>query len=489
MSSKDPLDIDLSSIVPPRAAPKLTQQQSTFVDAAAAAMSNLVLQSCAGSGKSTTIKAAAAHTPGYAITAFNKRIADALKDEGYTAQTYHSIGMKLWGTLCQRRLRVNNDKLYDIARQMDADRKYKDLYRIVSLAMNTAILPNGAPFKPNPAYCRPDTRDNWQDLIDDYDLDFDIENLSVARELLVESIKLGLNGTINFDDMLYLPVIYGVRAKSGPSILYVDEAQDTNPVQIGLAQLLGASRYAFVGDRFQAIYGFRGADFNALDNAAKAFDCQELRLTVCFRCPKSVIHEAQKFMPLIEPAPGAPEGVVRDLGKWDSSTFQPGDVILCRNNAPLVSLAFRLIMQRIPCRIIGRELGTGLKKILRKHEDKSVSQAMQAIEFEFSLLIKNAKPSKAEKLAERLEILSFLLENSKTVADAISMISSMFDTETAPITLSTIHRAKGLEWPRVYLLDRHLIGAYGGAQEDNIHYVGVTRAQEELIFIHSEEME
>src|SRR5690606_18403443 len=131
-------------------------QQQAFVSAARDTSDNLILQSCAGSGKTTTIKAAARETPNYSITAFNKRISDELKKENFKCSTYHAAGMQLWKRMLGVGLSVNQDKLYDVIRDLGADRRYADLGRLVSLAMNSGVLPANAPFAPQPEFALPD---------------------------------------------------------------------------------------------------------------------------------------------------------------------------------------------------------------------------------------------------------------------------------------------------------------------------------------------
>ena len=59
------------------------------------------------------------------------------------------------------------------------------------------------------------------------------------------------------------------------------------------------------------------------------------------------------------------------------------------------------------------------------------------------------------------------------------------------VTLSTIHKVKGLEFPTVFLLDWHLLpsrfakAAWQRTQEKNLQYVAITRAMERLVYINS----
>jgi len=52
------------------------------------------------------------------------------------------------------------------------------------------------------------------------------------------------------------------------------------------------------------------------------------------------------------------------------------------------------------------------------------------------------------------------------------------------IMCSSVHRAKGLETRRVFTLEETFKSKFGpSAEEDNIRYVAITRAQEELILV------
>ena len=84
------------------------------------------------------------------------------------------------------------------------------------------------------------------------------------------------------------------------------------------------------------------------------------------------------------------------------------------------------------------------------------------------------------------------------------LIDELFGKESAPITLSSIHRAKGMEWDHVFWLDEQLIPSRWAIkaneadpdlwgwmmqEEYNISYVCMTRARDTMTFIQSDNFE
>ena len=85
-------------------------------------------------------------------------------------------------------------------------------------------------------------------------------------------------------------------------------------------------------------------------------------------------------------------------------------------------------------------------------------------------------------------------QNKHNVFDLVALIKSMFsdsDDKFANknlVTLSSVHKSKGLEWNRVFLLGREQFMPSKFAkkqwqkdQERNLIYVAVTRAMTELV--------
>ena len=75
--------------------------------------------------------------------------------------------------------------------------------------------------------------------------------------------------------------------------------------------------------------------------------------------------------------------------------------------------------------------------------------------------------------------------------DLRKFIESIFADDVAGVvTLCTVHRSKGREYPRVFLLHHHKLFPspwakqdWEKAQESNLEYVAITRAQNTLVYV------
>lgn len=481
-----------------------TPQQSAFIQALQSSASSLVLEAVAGSGKTTTMVQGANALPSTTsllACAFNKRIADTLATvmpSHAVCKTMNAIGHKAWGKMAGKRLSLETSKNFQLVKKLDLW-EHEDILVALRTAKSQGYVPEGAMGSAKPLYSG---REFWDTCIDDNFINTKDNPgawMRAADEALRESIKQSWAGVIDFDDQIYMTACYGAPMDSYDLVM-IDEAQDISPIQRRILSRMAKNRLAAVGDRNQAIYGFRGASYTSLDEISAQWDCQEYPLTVCFRCPKEVVRQAQQYVPHIEWADGAPEGKVVDHEvNWDPSLFQSGDVILCRNNKPLVSLAFHLLRSGVHCTVLGRDIGKNLIRQVKKIADRLGTDSLPEWRKELDawtageIDVARAKfqEGKIQNLEDRRETLHVFAEQviGGTVKNLIDKIDRLFSDNKAPITLSTIHKAKGLEWPRVFFLDRHLLPARFAQtddqlqQETNLLYVGVTRALEELHYI------
>ena len=159
---------------------------------------------------------------------------------------------------------------------------------------------------------------------------------------------------IDFTDMTYFPVKLQIpvpySVKQYLDYILVDESQDLSILQqIFIKQLnTGNSRYIFVGDKKQAIYGFTGADTNSIDNIKKNFVLEELPLNICYRCPEKVIKIAKTIVPDIESNSAREDkGNVQILKKSGlKNILKPGDMIISRTNNTLVDMYIDFVFKQ-----------------------------------------------------------------------------------------------------------------------------------------------
>jgi len=478
------------------------------------AKKNLIVKARAGSGKSSSACKAMQYITGSGLMlAFNAMAANELKTKlmnmalpNVTASTFHAAGKgmlyKAFGYH-----KVNASKVYFITENycqsetLTYARNF--IAKLVGFAKQNAFGVKGETLIS-------DTQ-AWMDIIAHHDitLEADVDFLTVieiAKDVLIESNK-DLK-CIDFDDMLYLPLIYDVKCDQY-DWLVVDEAQDTNLCRKILARKLLkiSGRGIFIGDDFQAIYQFCGAESNSLDLIAEMFDCEELPLSVSFRCGKKIIESAQFYCPDIQAFDSNSEGSIT-YTKYQEFVDNALNIkldrsvgILCRNNAPNVALAFALIKQGIGCRIEGRDIGNDLKKLVKKW--KRVTDldqfTIKLTEF-FTKEFEKANYAKMQLLEDKLDVMIVLIERVQSLGknDMYSLeklITDMFTDSTDDnvpnvVTLSSIHKAKGLEWDTCYMLDmqQFIPSRYAKQQweldsENCLAYVGITRARHELIHL------
>ena len=497
-----------------------TPQQEAFISALKSGASSIVLEAVAGSGKTTTMVGGVnslgldAHEADLLDTnpnshpaiacAFNKRIADTLAQvmpDRVLCKTMNALGHGAWmKAINQGRANLDAYKNYKICKDYDKDAldEFPDLPKLMGLAKAFGIVPTGA--RQGFHSLQPDDDFVWDDLIEDYEIEGNSRHLrDLARRHLKTGIDQAFNGVIDFDDQLYMSTLWSAPIPKAELIM-VDEAQDISPIQRQmLHQMRGKNgRIAAVGDRNQAIYGFRGADYTSMDKIKEETSAIDLPLTVSFRCPKSIVHEAKQFVSHIEAHPDAPAGIVRSMS-MDNPDFKPGDTIICRNNAPIISLAFNLIAAGIKAKVLGRDIGKALKTIIKREAsgDGNLELSINLIESWASSkiyqLTARMKIGQAEAVRDKVESIYAIASNCRTnsVRELNQRIDEIFDRKVADVTLSTIHKAKGLEWDKVYWYKPELVPAKWAKdnpaqlrQEHNLAYVAITRAKHELVYLH-----
>lgn len=483
-------------------------QQATVYNWVRTAVGSAVLEAVAGAGKTTTLITALSLMEGDVFFgAYNKAIAEEIKARipkdtkaKIDVSTFHAAGFRFWRRVA-RDVKIDSNKCRTIFREAsERHPAYKPfepaVLSLVSLAKQAGV-----------GVLVPNTEDQWGKLVDHFDVECpglvdgsDGTKLAIqlASRTLRASVALDMT-VIDFDDMIYAPLAHNARVWEHDWVL-VDEAQDTNATRRALAlrMLKRGGRLLAVGDPRQAIYGFTGADSDALDLIAKAVSAIRLPLTVTYRCPKAVVTYAQSWVSHIEAAESAPDGkVVTDADRKDLAKLaKPGDAVLCRMTAPLLTNVYAFIAAGIPARVEGREIGDGLKALATRWKTDSLARLQDFLsvyqENECAKLRAKEKESKAVALEDKVTCLHVIIKRVReanknaVVSDVIASIDSLFGEQAGPcVTFSTIHKSKGREWNTVVWL---LTGPSPWArkdwervQEDNLCYVAATRAKQTLV--------
>lgn len=483
-------------------------------------------EAVAGAGKTTTAMFMIAETTGtVGVMAYNKSAAQEFShkarelgfDFGNRVRfgTCHSFGFGAWryvyknvkaGPEAAKEKWDLTVKEFQIPRVIDGFTR-----KLVSLAKQEAIGLHGSI----------DDHKLYYDIVDHHDLAHEIEDdglIKVGIEAAISSLKFHRDigpMIVDFDDMIWLPITTGVRMFTNDWVVG-DEWQDANRARRALARkMMGPrSRALFIGDRHQAIYGFAGADASSIDATIREFNCIELPMTVTFRCPKAVVERARTIVSHIEAHETAPEGYVGriderafwNVGDADKSIWsaldQVNDAILCRNTKPLVATAFQLIKRDIPCHVEGRDIGAGLIKLVERFEKaKSLSafrdRAIAYKEQQMQKLLAKGKETQAQSIEDKVDTILVIAESCKEVAELKTKIASLFQDSDGEarktLTLSTVHKSKGREWQRVFLLGENIFMPSSYArqewqleQERNLQYVAYTRAKSELVLVDME---
>lgn len=457
---------------------------------------HLIVEAVAGSGKTTTgIQAFGLLPLGMesAFVAFNKHIADELNQRlgGANAKTYHALGLstikKTFG-----KVTIDIDKTEKYLKKVAHNDKwlYMPIKRLVGLCKSSGKLNFTFNYLENLAFA------HSIDLYDEKGTDIKDRIFDLVIKALNNS--LSIPEIVDFDDMIWLPNVLDTVSFFQYDFLFVDEVQDTNIAQLYLAShsIHKQGTIIGVGDRKQSIYRFRGADETAMDKLKGYLSAQELPLSISYRCPRVTEEMVNKKWPEIkfEVPEWAREGKLTNILLDDiKDNIKLNDLILCRVNADLVPVCFDLIRSGIKAVIRGRDIGKGLADLVRKSHATYTPDLIRWLDnwrdSEVEKAFKVGADERLQFIQDKFDTLNALIDGTELVSEVITRCDEMFSDEKAGITLSTIHKAKGLEADRVFILRPDLIphpaatSEADRSQESNLEYVAITRAKQELIYV------
>lgn len=515
---------------------------------------HLIVDAAPGAGKTASLveisKIVKEITPDLAaiFLAFNVSIANELdkKLDGFKAKTINSLFfsyfMKHMGFV-----KANKDKywsiVYALIDAMNIDDKdgeiAKQIEKVVRIVRATVV----------------DTDDPvaMQEVIEIYDLTYDPFMHEAYKAILEYGMIVGHNTnktilsavakssdlakgihyfyakknnkfpSIDFTDQLWIPYHSGWIVPEFDIIL-CDELQDLNNLQFESIRkaMKTNGRFIGVGDQMQALYLFAGSASDGMTTIAEKLQAEILPLSVVYRCPTKHLEVAKKINPDLESPDWAQDGILESY-KYEGVVNKIGEIgeryngstlVVCRRNAPLLSLAYSMLANRIPFTLKGRDFGRSIERVIEQIAlDKSKKKLREDFEWTnfpnhlFSWRMKQIRILDAKKASEPMYIslddkydsieILYQNSNSKTPWEFIEEIKSMFpqekDSENVT-TLCSIHKAKGLERESVFVLEYDRLpfswknmSEQQARQETNMKLVAVTRSKHYMAFVASPE--
>lgn len=336
-----------------------------------------------------------------------------------------------------------------------------------------------------------------------------IELLDVARRIHLAGLQAidpktrgAMTGEIDFTDMLTGPVFHDLRCETPYDWVVLDEAQDLSPASAGMLQILApadgsGARLLAVGDRDQSIMGFAGADSRSMDRIAREWSCEQMGLPITYRCPTSHVALARRLALRIEARPAAPEGSIEEATVEQlAADVEPGDLILCRFNAPLMGLCLSLIRRGVQARLFGRDIGSQLSAHAQSAQDRypgeSLPEALRLFADARVEALRAEEPDIDDEdirvtlicdTEEALQVLLREMGERASLDDLSRKLRELFADEGAAVWCSSVHRSKGLEADRVWIARPDalpLARTDDDEAERCVAFVAVTRAKRDL---------
>lgn len=331
---------------------------------------------------------------------------------------------------------------------------------------------------------------------------------------------------VDFSDMVWWlsRQLDGISVDADFTGVFPDEGQDYDTAQIAILEQLAATgaRICIVGDRCQAIYGWRPCDCQSLDTvlamlAGTSRGAQSFDMPINYRCSRAVVARAQQVghgWEKLQAHDGAEEGAARTGTVSELlSTCEPGDAVISRTNAPLIDIALRLLEAGKPvCLAGGKEAAAEIVGIVDTVcGNKSLPLAaflekLEEYERQQTARLENAKGMGMRLDAIRNQCVACRLLAARpfvevhgrrieieTSRDVVAVVNALVvddgGNKFRAVNLMSGHRCKGLQFPRVWSLTPDLYPhprATGDAaivQEYNLLGVVITRAEREVIEI------
>ena len=344
-------------------------------------------------------------------------------------------------------------------------------------------------------------------------------------------------GVIDLDDLLSLTIEAMQSDTNFANIvrwkirhLFVDEAQDLNPLQIAVLDEWRSGRddLTLVGDPSQSIYGFNGADPSVLSILETRFPGIEvIRLTANYRCTPQVVSAGLTALShLNEESPklfsarsdgvavkicsfadekDEASGIARLIESWRHPMMRWSDVaILARTNAQLPALREALVAIDITARILGTNATDPIQRAIQEVGDlpSATRISVWSRDMRSPHVDADNEDDDVEDVIARRRVVDavdeFLKEGGGDGRTFLTWVRTNRpfedDRQQHAVELLTFHGSKGREWDNVVLAGceqgfmPHSSAKSGAEHNEEVRlaYVAITRAADQLVLTHAQ---
>lgn len=300
-----------------------------------------------------------------------------------------------------------------------------------------------------------------------------------AREIWKEMININVKTPASHDTYLKMWQLEKPELKQYDLIM-IDEFQDSNPCVIDIINQQRHAQKIYVGDSDQAIYQFRGS-INALNKISNA---KELTLSRSFRFGETIAYIANvilmnKYQNLnFQKVKGNPD-IIDKVLSYNEGLFGKEHAVICRTNSGALNELFKYqkegisINSHFDYHAISKLLWSALHLKWNKIPEKEETYVSKLGTWEKFIESSNYDP-------EIRSIRNIIKKHGKFLVEMLDELDKFENNKDGLVTITTAHKAKGLEFISVRISDDFFFGVNTPESEYNLFFVAVTRAIEEI---------
>lgn len=496
-----------------------SKEQIDIFNFAQNGLPNLIVQAVAGAGKTTTLVECANRMDSnkkILLLAHNRSTRDTLRErigkrDNVKVYTLHGLAWRIFTEHFEFNPVIDDDKY----------RKYvnSNIEVIATESYKSLSGPSKMMYKANVFdlinKARHNLKQSEKEITKLAKKKYGLRLVADEAHMVANILKWGLENreVVDYQDLLWFPSEFGYFTKRYlADIIMLDEAQDASIAQQDVVSRCfkrNTRLFAF-GDKDQTINSWCGSDTEAFehlkDSSVFRRDAKELPLTTNYRCGSKIIEYAKRYTNNdIKARDGAQEGEIRHEASLRD--IVNGDMVLCRNTAPLMEVYRNGVALGQKMYFRGEELGKNLKL----SADCAIGDTVEEIIFsmkkrliatwdfltrEYDLDARETMTdSRIITLLDTIKTMESLPKTVTKRTDLYKFIDDVFSDEGKEgIQLSTIHRAKGLEADNVFIICPSLIPSrlstmdWEIEEEKHLLYVMCTRPKNTLNFVAESEI-